>query len=124
MKKTASGTIALLFVALVAATLNVRTSAQGGGGRAPDIAGEWRLDQGEDPGQPSLADYLGLAFNEAGRLRADTTPESIWGTPEYQCRPHSAPHQWRGVGGTRILKELDPISVSYTHLTLPTILRV
>ena len=90
--------------------LNVRTSAQGGGGRPPDIAGEWRLDQGEDPGQPSLSDYLGLAFNEAGRLRADTTPESIWGTPEYQCRPHSAPHQWRGVGGTRILKELDPIS--------------
>ena len=110
MKKTASGTIALLFVAFVAVMLTVRTSAQGGGGRAPDIAGEWRLDQGEDPGQPSLADYLGLAFNEAGRLRADTTPESIWGTPEYQCRPHSAPHQWRGVGGTRILKELDPIS--------------
>src|SRR6186997_3482477 len=110
MKKTGSGTIALLFVALVAATLNVRTSAQGGGARPPDIAGEWRLDQGEDPGQPALADYLGLAFNEAGRLRADTTPESIWGTPEYQCRPHSAPHQWRGVGGARILKDLDPIS--------------
>ena len=62
--------------------------------------------RGSRPG----ADYLGLAFNEAGRLRADTTPESIWGTPEYQCRPHSAPHQWRGVGGARILKELDPIS--------------
>ena len=110
MKKTGSGAIALLFVALAAAMLNVRTSAQGGGARPPDLAGEWRLDQGEDPGQPALADYLGLAFNEAGRMRADTTPESIWGTPEYQCRPHSAPHQWRGVGGTRILKELDPIS--------------
>ena len=24
--------------------------------------------------------------------------------------PHSAPHQWRGVGGARILKDLDPIS--------------
>ena len=100
----------VVLVTVAAAMLNVRTSAQGGGGRPPDIAGEWRLDQGEDPGQPSLSDYLGLAFNEAGRLRADTTPESIWGTPEYQCRPHSAPHQWRGVGGTRILKELDPIS--------------
>ena len=96
-----------MFLTAAAALLNVRTSAQGGGARPPDIAGEWRLDQGEDPGQPSLSDYLGLAFNEAGRLRADTTPESIWGTPEYQCRPHSAPHQWRGVGGTRILKELD-----------------
>ena len=111
-KRTQAGSRVLVMVVIAAsaAMLNVRTSAQGGGGRPPDIAGEWRLDQGEDPGQPSLADYLGLAFNEAGRLRADTTPESIWGTPEYQCRPHSAPHQWRGVGGTRILKELDPIS--------------
>ena len=101
--------VATLFVALgAAAFLNVRTEAQGG--RPPDIAGEWRLDQAEDPGQPPLADYLGIPFNEAGRLRADTTPESIWGTPEYQCRPHSAPHQWRGVGGARILKDLDPIS--------------
>jgi glyoxylase-like metal-dependent hydrolase (beta-lactamase superfamily II) len=97
-----------LLTLAAAAFVNVGTSAQGA--RPPDLAGEWRLDQGEDPGQPPLADYLGLAFNEAGRLRADTTPESIWGTPEYQCRPHSAPHQWRGVGGARILKHLDPIS--------------
>jgi len=95
-------------VAGVASFINDGTLAQGG--RPPDIAGEWRLDQGEDPGQPPAADYLGLALNEAGRLRADTTPESVWGTPEYQCRPHSAPHQWRGVGGARILKELDPVS--------------
>src|SRR4029453_17866098 len=98
-----------LLVALAAATLfNAGTFAQGA--RPPDIAGEWRLDNAEDPGQPPLADYLGIPFNEAGRLAADTTPESIWGTPEYQCRPHSAPHQWRGVGGARILKDLDPIS--------------
>jgi glyoxylase-like metal-dependent hydrolase (beta-lactamase superfamily II) len=103
---------AIMLVALAAIFAgNFRVSAQfGGGGRAPDIAGEWRVDSAEDPGQPPLADYLGLALNEAGRLRADTTPESIWGTPEYQCRPHSAPHQWRGVGGARILKDLDPIS--------------
>jgi len=101
---------AILTVALAATFAgNFRVAAQGGA-RPPDIAGEWRLDSNEDPGQPPLADYLGLALNEAGRLRADTTPESIWGTPEYQCRPHSAPHQWRGVGGARILKDLDPIS--------------
>jgi glyoxylase-like metal-dependent hydrolase (beta-lactamase superfamily II) len=105
-----SRALVVLVVTIAAAALSVRMSAQGGGARPPDIAGEWRVDQGEDPGQPALADYLGLALNEAGRLRADTTPESIWGTPEYQCRPHSAPHQWRGVGGARILKELDPIS--------------
>jgi len=100
----------VLLALAIATAVSFRVSAQGGGARPPDIAGEWRLDSNEDPGQPPLADYLGLALNEAGRLRADTTPESIWGTPEYQCRPHSAPHQWRGVGGARILKDLDPIS--------------
>jgi glyoxylase-like metal-dependent hydrolase (beta-lactamase superfamily II) len=81
-----------------------------------DISGEWTLVNGEDPGQigalgqPPLGDYLGIPFNDAGRQRADTTAESIWGTPEYQCRPHSAPHQWRGLGGARILKEQDPLT--------------
>jgi glyoxylase-like metal-dependent hydrolase (beta-lactamase superfamily II) len=78
----------------------------------PDIAGEWRLENSEDDttAQPPLGDYTGIPFNDAGRLRSDTTPESIWGTPEYQCRPHSAPHQWRGLGGARILKEQDPLT--------------
>src|SRR5687768_349021 len=78
----------------------------------PDIAGEWRLDNNEEDttAQPSLGDYLGIPFNDAGRLRSDTTAESIWGTPQYQCRPHSAPHQWRGLGGARILKEQDPLT--------------
>ena len=82
----------------------------------PDISGEWALQNDEEPGligglgQPPLGDYLGIPFNEAGRLRADTSAESIWGTPEYQCRPHSAPHQWRGLGGARILKEQDPLT--------------
>jgi hypothetical protein len=90
----------------------------------PDISGEWRLENHEDPGalgalgQPPLGDYLGIPFNDAGRMRADTSAESIWGTPEYQCRPHSAPHQWRGLGGARILKEQDPLSrdVSVYHI--------
>ena len=76
----------------------------------PDLAGEWRLQNDEDPGQPPLGDYLGIPFNEAGRQRSDTTAESIWGMAEYRCRPHSAPHQWRGLGGARILKELDPLT--------------
>lgn len=86
----------------------------------PDISGEWRLETHEDPGkigalgQPPLGDYLGIPFNDAGRLRADTSAESIWGTPEYQCRPHSAPHQWRGLGGARILKEQDPLTREVT----------
>jgi glyoxylase-like metal-dependent hydrolase (beta-lactamase superfamily II) len=82
----------------------------------PDITGEWQLQSDEDPGalgalgQPPLGDYLGIPFNEAGRLRAEVSAESLWGTPEYQCRPHSAPHQWRGLGGARILKEQDPLT--------------
>jgi glyoxylase-like metal-dependent hydrolase (beta-lactamase superfamily II) len=77
-----------------------------------DIAGEWTLTNNEEDttAQPPLGDYLGIPFNAAGRQRADTTAESIWGTPEYQCRPHSAPHQWRGLGGARILKEQDPLT--------------
>ena len=78
----------------------------------PDIAGEWNLanNEADTTAQPPLGDYLGIPFNDAGRQRADTTAESIWGTPEYQCRPHSAPHQWRGLGGARILKEQDPLT--------------
>ena len=75
-----------------------------------DLSGEWSVRSHEDPGQPPLGDYLGIPFNAAGRLRAETTAESIWGTPEYQCRPHSAPHVWRGVGGARIIKEIDPLT--------------
>src|SRR5437867_1612866 len=77
----------------------------------PDITGEWRQQSDEvGLGQPPLGDYLGIPFNDAGRMRSDTTAESIWGTPEYQCRPHSAPHQWHGLGGARILKEPEPLS--------------
>ena len=75
-----------------------------------DFSGEWVVRNHEDPGQPPLGDYLGIPFNAAGRQRAETTAESIWGTPEYQCRPHSAPHVWRGVGGARIMKEIDPLT--------------
>src|SRR4030095_8359997 len=104
-----------LLLLACAALASVPLFSQGGPARAanpPDISGEWRLENSEDDTtvQPPLGDYTGIPFNDAGRLRSDTTPESIWGTPEYQCRPHSAPHQWRGLGGARILKEQDPLT--------------
>ncbi len=110
-----------IFSILLSAAIFASASAfaQGGPPRpqnSPDIAGEWTLMNNEDPGelgalgQPALGDYLGIPFNAAGRMRSDTTAESIWGTPEYQCRPHSAPHQWRGLGGMRILKEQEPLT--------------
>jgi glyoxylase-like metal-dependent hydrolase (beta-lactamase superfamily II) len=108
---------------LLAAGLFVSVPASAQPGRtavAPDISGEWSLNNNEEDTslQPPLGDYLGIPFNEAGRQRSDTTAESIWGTPEYQCRPHAAPHQWRGLGGARILKEQDPLTrdVSAYHV--------
>ena len=100
----------LLAVLILAAVPAVAQPARAQ--RPPDIAGEWNLTNHEEDttAQPPLGDYLGIPFNAAGRQRADTTAESIWGTPEYQCRPHSAPHQWRGLGGARILKEQDPLT--------------
>jgi len=108
------GRVAVVWLAFVAALLvGVPALAQPARPQIPpDIAGEWRLDNNEQDttAQPPLGDYLGIPFNDAGRQRSDTTAESIWGTPEYQCRPHSAPHQWRGLGGARILKEQDPLT--------------
>ena len=80
-------------LALLAAAMlvSVPALAQPARPAAPtDIIGEWRLENNEDDttAQPPLGDYTGIPFNDAGRLRSDTTAESIWGTPEYQCRPH------------------------------------
>ena len=109
-------TVRLVFLA-VALSISLSSYAQPARpATPPDIAGEWVLQSNEDPGQiggqgqPTLGYYLGIPFNDAGRMRADTSAESLWGTPEYQCRPHSAPHQWRGLGGVRILKEEDPLT--------------
>jgi len=109
--RTLSSALLLLAAAAVLASVPVFTQPARPA-TPPDIAGEWRLENNEEDttAQPSLGDYLGIPFNAAGRLRSDTTAESIWGTPEYQCRPHSAPHQWRGLGGARILKEQDPLT--------------
>src|SRR5881396_1448279 len=97
------------FLLLLAAAMlvSVPTFAQ------TDFSGEWALRDNEvfeSQGQPPLGDYLGIPFNEAGRMRAETSAESIWATPEFQCRPHSAPYQWRGNGGVRFQKEMDPDS--------------
>src|SRR5881396_352962 len=98
------------FVLLLAAAmlLSIPAFAQ------TDFSGEWAVKNHEDcltnSCQPPLGDYLGVPLNAAGRLRAETSAESIWGIPEYQCRPHSPAHQWRGVGGARFQKEIDPIT--------------
>lgn len=80
-----------------------------------DFSGEWALRENSTvSGQPPLGDYLGIPFNDAGRLRAEVSSESMWATLEFQCRPHSTPYQWRGFGGFRFMKEIDPISRALT----------
>src|SRR5215471_5609847 len=105
---------ALSFLLVLGMLASIPATAQGPARPAipVDIAGEWRLENNEEDttAQPPLGDYLGIPFNDAGRMRSDTTAESIWGIPEFQCRPHAFPHQWRGLGGARILKEQDPLT--------------
>ena len=99
--------------AILVGAINVPVVVGQGAVTSPtNIVGEWRLytDERDTATQAPLGDYTGIAFNAAGRMRSETTPESIWGTLEYQCRPHSAPHQWRGLGGARILEEQDPLT--------------
>jgi hypothetical protein len=99
--------LALRVTILMAMLLSVPAFAQ------TDFSGEWTLRDNEvfeSAGQPPLGDYLGIPFNEAGRLRAETSAESMWAIPEFQCRPHSVAYQWRGNGGVRFMKEIDPVS--------------
>jgi hypothetical protein len=112
------GTTILLFV-LAATLVSVTAFAQ-----TTDFAGEWANRTHEDEydrngsrqcpgpqcGGPALGDYLGIALNEAGRMRADTADVAIWDVPEFQCRPHVVPYIWRAAGGARITKEIDPVS--------------
>jgi hypothetical protein len=81
-----------------------------------DFSGEWNtlMHEGGVLAGSQLGDYLGVPINEAGRLRAETHDGSDWGLPEYVCRPHSAPFQWRAAGGLRIMKEIDPVSRQLT----------
>jgi hypothetical protein len=81
-----------------------------------DFSGEWAtlMHEGGVLAGSQLGDYLGMPINDAARLRAQTSSNSDWGLPEFQCRPHSAPFQWRAAGGLRIIKEIDPVSRQLT----------
>ena len=49
-------------------------------------------------------------------MKADSHDHSEWSLPEFQCRPHPGPYQWRALGGVRITKEVDPVSRELTAL--------
>src|SRR4051812_47310020 len=87
-----------------------------------DFSGEWAPrffeDQPERVPGPELFDYLGIPVSDAARARASAWEASIQTLPEWQCRPHSADHIWRGPSPLWITKEVDPISreISAFHL--------
>src|SRR5947207_3051382 len=79
-----------------------------------DFSGEWvdRIteDSYERSGGPPLGDYQGIPLNDAGRMKADSHDDSEWSLPEFQCRPHPGPYQWRALGGVRFTNEIGPVS--------------
>ena len=102
----------VLFAAVLWVSLPARA-------QTTDFSGEWanrctedyiaRCGMGEQ-----LGDYLGVPLNAAGRMRAETSDVAEWGLPEFQCRPHPSPYQWRAANGMRITKEINPISRELT----------
>jgi glyoxylase-like metal-dependent hydrolase (beta-lactamase superfamily II) len=83
-----------------------------------DLSGVWadRIteDSYERSGGPPLGDYQGIPLNDAGRMKADSHDHSEWSLPEFQCRPHPGPYQWRALGAVRISEEYDPVSRELT----------
>ena len=87
-----------------------------------DLSGVWadRIteDAYERSGGPPLGDYQGIPLNDAGRMKADSHDHSEWSLPEFQCRPHPGPYQWRALGAVRISQEIDPVSRELTAFHL------
>jgi hypothetical protein len=87
-------------------------------GQTADLAGEYsnigHEDAMERAGGPPLGDYMGIPLTQAGRMRAESNDEAIWGLPEFSCRPHPGPYQWRAAGGVQIRKEIDPVTRELT----------
>lgn len=75
-------------------------------------------DSYERSGGPPLGDYQGIPLNDAGRMKADSHDHSEWSLPEFQCRPHPGPYQWRALGAVRFSEEIDPVSRELVALHL------
>ncbi len=101
--------------ALVLAVLLIAVPALA---QTTDFSGEWSNRNHEDAtdriGGPPIGDYLGFALNDAGRMRAQAWDGGEWSLPEFQCRPHLAPYDWRAAGDLQIAKEMDPVSRALT----------
>ena len=109
----------LLFLACLSAGICALAQPTPQFGRT-DFSGLWgeviHEDSYERSGGPPLGDYQGIPLNDAGRRKADSHDHSEWSLPEFQCRPHSAPYQWRALGSVRFWEETDPVGRDLTAI--------
>ena len=89
---------------------------------AQTLVGNWAPINHEDAAErgagPALVDYSGLPLTEAGRQRGLTWDAAILTMPEHQCKPHPSTYGYRGIGGPRIDRIVDPKNFSVIALTI------
>jgi hypothetical protein len=86
------------------------------------LVGNWAPINHEDAAErgagPALVDYSGIPLTEAGRQRGLTWDAAILTMPEHQCKPHPSTYGYRGIGGPRIDRIVDPKNFSVVALTM------
>ncbi len=89
---------------------------------AQTLVGNWAPINHEDAAErgagPALVDYSGLPLTEAGRQRGLTWDAALLTMPEHQCKPHPSTYGYRGIGGPRIDRIVDPKNFSVIALTM------
>ena len=89
---------------------------------AQTLVGNWGPINHEDAAErgagPALVDYSGLPLTEAGRQRGLTWDAALLTMPEHQCKPHPSTYGYRGIGGPRIDRIVDPKNFSVIALTM------
>jgi hypothetical protein len=107
-----TGRLLLLALAVFAATPAREAVAQS------EIVGTWAARNTEDNSRDSYpVDYLGLALNEEGRLRALTYNESQLAMIERQCEGWPQFYVFQGPFGLKIWSDTEPVKgtvISYT----------
>lgn len=89
---------------------------------AQTLVGNWNTlaheDQLERGGGPTVGDWAGMPLSEEGKFRAQTWDASILTVPEHQCKPHPATYGYRGIGGPRIDRIVDPQTFAVIAYTM------
>lgn len=80
-----------------------------------NISHEDALDRGSGPW---MADWAGYPLSEAGKLRAQAWNSAILTVPEHQCKPHTSTYGYRGIGGPRVDRIIDPETFAVIGLSM------